>query len=83
MAGCVFYKGGETSIFEYDTAIQPDNQVPIPHEEIEAAKSKNSLDILGVLPGTFEQRLVDAVRNSVTLSQVQRRRLWGILRIRG
>jgi hypothetical protein len=82
MAGCVFYRGGETSIFEHDTAIQPDNQIPIPHQEIEAANSKSCLDILGVLPATFEHRLIEAIRNSVTLSHVERKRLSGVLNIK-
>ena len=81
MGGCVFYKRGETTIFKQDTAIQPDNQIPISHLEIETNHTRNSLDILGVLPVAFERQLIQAIRNSVTLSDRERKRLFLVLNI--
>lgn len=79
MAGCVFYEGGELPCFEKDTAIQPDNQIPISHAEIESAHRENCLDILDQLPRSFEKALIQATRNSVTISNRERKRLLSIL----
>jgi hypothetical protein len=81
MAGCVFYRRTETSIFKFDTAIQPDNQIPISHAEIESNYAKNSLDILGSLPEGFERQLINAIHNSVTISGREKKRLLLILGI--
>jgi hypothetical protein len=79
LAGCVFYKSGEIPLFNQDTAIQPDNQVPIPHAHIAAMHEKKALKVLGNLPADFVSKLTLAIENSTTLDDRKKERLLEIL----
>jgi hypothetical protein len=79
LAGCVFYKGGEISLFREDTAIQPDNQVPIPHAHIADMHQKMALKLLGSLPADFVTKLILAIENSTTLDDREKERIMEIL----
>jgi hypothetical protein len=79
MAGCVFYKAGELSFFEKDTAVEPDNPVPISYSQLIQNHRDGELHILGEMPSTFHANLLRAVRDSVTLSGVERKRLLALL----
>jgi len=74
MAGCVFYKQGEADCFEEDTAIQIDNQIPIPHSVISQSHKDGELTI-SELPEGFLERAKTALKNSVTLTGRERQRL--------
>jgi hypothetical protein len=79
MAGCVYYGSGETALFERDTAIQPDNQIPIHHDQLENALIAGTLEIMGTLPLDFEAKLRVAIENSTTLDDRRRSRLIALL----
>jgi hypothetical protein len=81
MAGCVFYRSGEISFFDRDTAIQPDDQIPIHHKQLEAAQKAGTLENLGPLPPDFEAKLRSAIENSTTLDDRRRSRLIDLLGI--
>ena len=78
MAGCVFFKAREISCFSLDTAVQPDNQIPIAHRDIIAAHRDGSLEIT-LLPDSFEERLRKAITDSTTLDDRLRARLLELL----
>jgi hypothetical protein len=75
MAGVVFYKGGDLRCFPADTAIQPDNCVPIPHTTVAEARERSRLEVREILPDDFDARLQKAIDNSVTLDDRKRERL--------
>lgn len=79
LAGCVFYKAGEVEIFPEETAIQPDNQIPIPHTHLLMMHGKGALEWLGSLPADFETKLRAAIDNSTTLDDRQISRLLDLL----
>lgn len=79
MAGVVFYGAGQFKAFHLDTAVQPDNCVPIPHERLRESKENLNLDVFGALPDDFHGRLLKAIGNSLTLDDRQRKRLLDIL----
>jgi hypothetical protein len=79
MAGVVFYQAGQFKAFHLDTAVQPDNCVAIPHEKLRESKQNLKLDVFGTLPGNFQDRLLEAIDNSLTLDDRQRKRLLNIL----
>jgi len=74
MAGCVYYVAGELRCFTENTAIQPDNQIPIPHYTICSEERKGNLDVWR-LPDDFKKKLITAVANSITLTGRQKARL--------
>ena len=74
MAGCVYYKAGDIDIFPVNTAIQPDNPHPIPHEHLVQCHENNSLTILGVMPEDFHQKLTTAIQSSTTLTAVRKQK---------
>jgi len=67
MAGCVYYVGGELQCFPQNTAVQPDNQIPIPHYTLCSEERKGNLEIWS-LPEDFRKKLIAAVANSTTLT---------------
>jgi hypothetical protein len=76
--GCVYFPAGEISCFPLNTYIQPDNQFPIPHADIEKAHGSGTLKIHG-LPQDFEKRLCAAVRYSTVLSRREKDRFTDFL----
>jgi hypothetical protein len=68
-SGVVYYKAGELSYFSMNTAIQPDNAHPIPHAHIAQCHANASLKLLGQMPTDFHDKLVAAVKASITLSE--------------
>ena len=74
MAGCVYYRAGEIECFPDNTAIQPDNQIPVPHYTICSAETRGELE-MWALPEDFKQRLIAAVANSTTLNGRAKARL--------
>jgi hypothetical protein len=76
-AGVVYYKAGELSYFSMNTAIQPDNLHPIPHAEIAKCYANSSLKLLGQMPEDFHDKLVAAVKASITLSEDRRLSILG------
>lgn len=74
-SGVVYYKAGELAYFSLNTAIQPDNLHPIPHIEITKCYGNTSLKILGQMPGDFHDKLVAAVKASITLSEDRKQNL--------
>lgn len=78
MASCVFYKAGE-AMFERDTAVQPDNQFPVPHADIAKANRTGTFRLLGQLPKDFHERLVQATKSSVRATPAQKKRLLGLI----
>jgi hypothetical protein len=68
-AGVVYYKAGEISFFPMNTAIQPDNLHPIPHAEIAKCHANSSLKLMGQMPADFHDKLMAAVKASITLSE--------------
>lgn len=79
MSGCVFYQAGKVKCFKNDTAIQPDNQIPISHGHLKAAQAKAELQIMGILPTDFEEKLRKAIQNSVTISGREKKRILEML----
>jgi len=79
MSGCVFYQSGKVKCFQNDTAIQPDNQIPISHDELKAAQAKAELEIMQTLPADFEEKLRKAIRDSVTISGREKKRILKML----
>lgn len=78
-AGCVFYPHGECSYFHEDTAIQPDNQIPIQHALLQESHRRSELEIKGTLPSEFEKQLIKAVQESVTISPREKKRILQII----
>lgn len=78
MVGCVYYRGGELGCFTENTAIQPDNQIPIPHDTLASEEREERLQ-MWQLPGDFKQKLAAAIANSTTLSRRQKERLTALL----
>ena len=72
--GCVWYDAGVIPCFPLDTAIEPDNQIPIPHEVIRRAHCNGTLQI-HELPPQFEDDLRGAIGSSATLSMAKRIRI--------
>lgn len=62
MESCIFYREGEKpEYFPKETAVQPDNQVPLSHADLNDWHRKGTLQVLGCLPfGEFEQALLRA-----------------------
>jgi hypothetical protein len=78
MVGCVFYPAKELPCFPVNTAIQPDNQIPITHTLIENQYRRGELKIWQ-LPVDFPERLREAIQNSIDLNGRERKRLLAIL----
>jgi hypothetical protein len=74
MKGCVWFPAGQLACFPLDTAIEPDNQFPIPYESIRRAGISGVLEI-HQLPVGFESDLRAAINNSATLSPRKRARI--------
>jgi len=74
-SGVVYYKAGEIAYFPLNTAIQPDNLHPIPHLEISKCHGNSSLKILGKMPEDFHDKLVAAIKASITLSEDRKQNL--------
>ncbi len=80
LAGCIFYKGGETNAFPQETVVQPDNPAPISHAHLVAMHQKKALEVCGQLPSDFVSRLTAAIEESTTLNDQQKERLLTLLR---
>ncbi len=78
MASVVYYAPGTCDCFGEPTAIQPDNQFPIPHSSILKAHRAGTLNAQ-VLPTSFEAAVKLAIQNSVTLNNRERTRILGII----
>ena len=74
MKGCVWFPARQLSCFPLDTAIEPDNQFPIPHQSIRKASADGVLQV-HQLPPEFENDLRTAINNSATLSPRKRARI--------
>lgn len=74
-AGAVIYEKGTTACFDQRTAIEPDNQIPIPYSELTKHDKDGLLENLGVLPTDFRERLLKAIENSVTMEKRKKERL--------
>lgn len=75
MAGAVYYRAGELSFFPQNTVIQPDNQFPIPHTHLNTCHNSGTFAVLGRMPDDFRQRLIDAVKASVTMTSVRKQHI--------
>ena len=80
MVGSVSFKANECECFDKDTLVEPDNQIPIRHDAITKADRDSTLTILGELPKDFGAKLIEAVENSETMSEMEQKRLLKILR---
>ena len=78
MASVVYYPLGACDCFGEPTAIQPDNQFPIPHTSILMAHRAGTLNAQA-LPTNFETALRLAIQNSVTLNNRERQRILSII----
>jgi hypothetical protein len=78
MAGCVYYKAGQIPCFPVNTAIQPDNQIPVAHSHIEAEYLAGHLEVFA-LPDDFQSKLQEAVKNSVVLNKRERERIAALI----
>lgn len=74
MKGCVWFPARRVDCFPLDTAVEPDNQIPIPYESIRKAEYDGVLEV-HQLPAAFEIELRAAINNSVTLSPRKRQRI--------
>jgi hypothetical protein len=74
LAGCVPYKKGEL-FFREDTIIQPDNQFPISHEALIEAERLKALEILGIMPEDFREKLIKAVNSSPVMDSRKKERV--------
>jgi len=80
MIGPVLLKEGETDCFGKETVIEPDNQVALSYAEVLKADRDNTLERLGSLPDGLGSRLIDAVKKSETMYEVQQKRLLALVR---
>jgi hypothetical protein len=71
MKGCIYYPAGSLDCFPQDTAVQPDNQIPISDGDLRKAFAEGVLKIYPP-PENFEQELRKAIRNSYTLDERHR-----------
>jgi hypothetical protein len=74
MAGCVYFPAGELKCFPISTAVEPENQHPISHTQIESEFAAGKVEI-HTLPDDFQARLLKAVQDSDALNGVKRARL--------
>lgn len=79
LAGCVWYRKGELPFFKEDTVIQPDNQFPIRHGALIEAERQKALEILGIMPADFKEKLIKAVNSSLRMDARKKERLLKIL----
>ena len=77
MKGCVWFSAGQLDCFPHDTAIEPDNQIPVPYEAIRKAHNCGSLEV-HELPDRFENDLRAAIDRSATMSPRKRARILGM-----
>jgi hypothetical protein len=80
MMGCVYYHAKEVPCFPKNTAIQPDNQIPILHSYIELCYANGGVSI-SKLPSDFPHRLSKAIEGSYTLNGRERSRLKNLLNL--
>lgn len=78
-AGVVIYEVGTTACFESRTAIQPDNQFPISYKDLITHHKNGELEILGVLPEDFRDKLIKAIDNSATIPPRLKARIKSVL----
>jgi hypothetical protein len=67
MKGAVCYQAGE-ACFAVRTVIQPDNPLPISHQDIVKHNRARAFAVVGDLPADFQAKLVAAIRASATMS---------------
>lgn len=79
LAGCITYKRGELAFFKEDTIIQPDNQFPISHKALIQAQTEKALEVLGVMPPDFKEKLIKAVNSSLRMDARKKERIIKIL----
>ena len=79
MSGAVFIPAGTVDFFPKDTVIQPDNQIPIPHSQIDTQRLTGEFRVEGALPSGFRDDFVRAVKASVTMTPREQKRLLAIL----
>jgi hypothetical protein len=67
MDGCVYYRARTLAFFPVDTAIQPDNGLPLAHSRLGAFARARKYRVEGKMPAEFHNQLVSAITNSITL----------------
>jgi hypothetical protein len=67
MQGAVCYETGETC-FHIRTVIDPDNPLPISHQDIVKHNRGRAFAVVGAMPADFHDRLVAGIQASVTMS---------------
>ena len=80
MVGAVFFEKGATACFDKDTIVEPDNQIPLSYEKVMYADRMNTLERLGELPDDFGEKLIEAVKKSETMYEMQQKRLLKLLK---
>ena len=68
MLGAVCYEVGK-ACFDVRTVVEPDNPLPISHQDIVRHNRSRAFAVIGALPADFHERLVAAIKASVTMSQ--------------
>jgi len=72
MAGCVYYKSKEVSCFPENTAVQPDNPIPIAHGYLIEQEKNGRFKDKGKLPADFPAKLIAAIRASQTIPTIRK-----------
>ena len=65
--GAVCYETGQ-ACFDVKTAIQPDNLLPISHQDIVTQNRRGTFAVIGSMPDDFPPRLAAAIKASATMS---------------
>lgn len=79
LAWVVEYAAASLEFFPQRTAIQPDNQFPIPHTALQLHHANRQLQVLGALPADFPARLRAAVGASTVMRPKQKQRVLAFL----
>jgi hypothetical protein len=74
MDGCVCYEPRACAYFRRRTVIEPDNQFEVRHYMLKVHATRGCLQVCGLMPPDFENRLRAAIRNSFTLDK--RKKEW-------
>ena len=67
MQGAVCYEARQTC-FAGRTVVEPDNPLPISHQDIVRHNRSRAFAVIGRLPADFHERLTAAIKASVTIS---------------
>lgn len=72
LASCVMYEADAITFLPKKSAVQPENDFNIAHEQFERYAKTPDFKIMGTMPADFHEKLVSAIRASSRLNTKQK-----------